>query len=148
MLANVREAAQLMAVTVHVLTARNRNEIDNGFADIARRQVDGLLVMSDPIVISERARLVALAARHSIPAIYQTRELPVAGGLMSYGSNISGLYHQLSTIAGRVLKGVKPTDIPVEQPTKYELVINLKAAKSIGLAIAPSLLARAHEVIE
>jgi len=99
MLANVREAAQLMAVTVHVLTARNRNEIDNGFADIARRQVDGLLVMSDPIVISERARLVALAARHSIPAIYQTRELPVAGGLMSYGSNISGLYHQLGTLS-------------------------------------------------
>ena len=145
---NVREAAQLMAVTVHVLTARNRNEIDNAFADIARRQVDGLLVMSDPIVISERDRLVALAARHSIPAIYQTRELPVAGGLMSYGSNISALYHQLGTIAGRVLKGAKPTDIPVEQPTKYELVINLKTAKSIGLAVGPSLLARAHEVIE
>jgi putative tryptophan/tyrosine transport system substrate-binding protein len=145
---NVREAAQLLGVTVHVLTARNGNEFDTVFAAIAQRHVDGLLVISDPIVISERDRLVALAARHSIPAIYQTRELPAAGGLMSYGASTSALYHQLGAIAGRVLNGVKPADIPVEQPTKYELVINLKTAKSIGISVSPSLLARAHEVIE
>ena len=88
-----------MAVTVHVLTARNRNEIDNGFADIARRQVDGLLVMSDPIVISERARLVALAARHSIQPSIKLVNCRWPEELMSYGSNISGLYHQLGTLS-------------------------------------------------
>jgi putative ABC transport system substrate-binding protein len=145
---NVREAAQLMAVAVHVLTARNGNEIDTAFSALAQHRVEGLLVMSDPLVISERDRLVALAARHSIPAIYQNRELPAAGGLMGYGTDISALYHQLGAIAGRVLKDAKPADIPVELPTRYELVINLKAAKALGLTVPDRLLARADEVIE
>jgi putative tryptophan/tyrosine transport system substrate-binding protein len=145
---NVREAAQLIAVAVRVLTARNGNEIDTAFAALAQRRVDGLLVMSDPVFFGEPDRLVALAARHSIPAIYQARELPAAGGLMSYGTSVSAVYHQLGVIAARVLKGGKPADIPVEQPTKFELVVNLKAAKGLSLEIPPMLLARADEVIE
>jgi putative tryptophan/tyrosine transport system substrate-binding protein len=145
---NVREAAQLMAVAVQVLTARNGNEIDTAFAALTRRPIDGLLVMSDPVLFSERDRLVALAARHSIPAIYQNREMAAAGGLMSYGSSVSSVYHRLGAITARVLKGGKPADIPVEQPTKYELVINLKTAQALGLDLPPTLLARADEVIE
>jgi putative tryptophan/tyrosine transport system substrate-binding protein len=145
---NVREAAQLMAVVVQALTARNGNEMDTAFAALARRRVDGLLVMSDPVLFSERDRLVALAARHSIPAIYQNREMAAAGGLMSYGTAVSAVYHRLGAMAGRVLKGGKPADIPVEQPTKYELVINLKTAQALGLDLPPTLLARADEVIE
>jgi putative ABC transport system substrate-binding protein len=144
----VRKAAQLLGVADQILTARNGNEIDIAFAALARRRVDGLLVMSDPVLFSERERLVALAARHSIPAIYQNREMAAAGGLMSYGTGISAVYHRLGAIAGRILKGGKPADIPVEQPTKYELVINLKTAKALGLEIPPTLLARADEVIE
>ena len=145
---NVREAAQLMAVSVHVLTARNGNEIDTAFSALAQRRVDGLLVMSDPLVISEADRLVALATRHSIPAIHLNRVLPAAGGLMSYGTNPSAVYRQIGAIAGRVLKGGKPADIPVELPTKYELVLNLKTAKALGIDIPPTLLARADEVID
>jgi ABC-type uncharacterized transport system substrate-binding protein len=144
----MREAAQSMGLQVHLLTGRNGSELDTAFATLAQRRVDGLLVMSDPLMISERDRLVALAARHAIPAIYQNRELPAAGGLMSYGTSLPGVYRQLGLIAGRILKGGKPADIPVEQPTKFELVVNLKTAKALGLEVPPTLLARADEVIE
>ena len=137
-----------MGLQVHVLTGRNGNELDTAFATLAQRRIDGLLVMSDPLMISERDRLVALAARHAIPAIYQNRELPAVGGLMGYGTSFQGVYHQLGVIAARILKGAKPADIPVEQPTRIELVINLKIAKALGLEIPPTLLARADEVIE
>jgi putative ABC transport system substrate-binding protein len=144
----VREAAQSMGIAVHVLAGRNGSEFDTAFAALAQRRVDGLLVMSDPLMIVERDRLVALVARQAIPAIYQNRELPAAGGLMSYGTSFLGVYRQIGVIVGKILKGGKPADIPVEQPTKYELVINLKAAKAIGLEVPPTLLARADEVIE
>ncbi len=145
-----REAAQAMGLAVHVLTGRNGNEFDTAFDTLTQRRVDGLLVMSDPVMIAERDRLVALAARHAIPAIYQQRELPAAGGLMGYGtlSSLPVVYRQLGVIAGRVLKGGKPADIPVEQPTRFELVVNLKTAKMLGLNMPTSLLLRADEVIE
>jgi ABC-type uncharacterized transport system substrate-binding protein len=143
-----RDVAQSMGLGVHVLTGRNGNEFDNALATFAERRVDGLLVMSDPLMISERNLLVALAARHAVPAIYQNRELPTAGGLMSYGTSLSIVYRQLGVIAGRILKGGKPADIPVEQPTKFELVVNLKTAKTLGLNMPTSLLLRADEVIE
>jgi putative ABC transport system substrate-binding protein len=143
-----RDVAQSMGLAVHVLTGRNGKEFDNAFATLTERRVDGLLVMSDPLMISERDRLVALAARHAVPAIYQNRELPAAGGLMSYGTSLSVVYRQLGVIAGRILKGGKPADIPVEQPTKFELVVNLKTAKTLGLNMPTSLLLRADEVIE
>jgi putative ABC transport system substrate-binding protein len=144
----MQEAARSMGVAVHVLTARNGTELDMAFAALAQRRVDGLLVMSDPLVISERDRLASLAARHAIPTIYQNRELPAVGGLMSYGTSLPGVYRQLGVIAGRILKGAKPADIPVEQPTRFEFVINLTTAKALGLAVPPNLLARADEVIE
>ena len=143
-----RDVAQSMGLAVHVLTGRNGREFDNAFATLTERRVDGLLVMSDPLMISERDLLVALAARHAVPAIYQNRELPAAGGLMSYGTSLSVVYRQLGVIAGRILKGGKPADIPVEQPTKFELVVNLKTAKTLGLNMPTSLLLRADEVIE
>jgi ABC-type uncharacterized transport system substrate-binding protein len=144
----VREAAQSMGLQVQVLTGRNGSELDTAFATLAQRRIDGLLVVSDPLMISERDRLVALAARHAIPAIYQNRELPTAGGLMSYGTSFLGVYRQLGVIAARILKGAKPADIPVEQPTRIELVINLKTARALGLTVPPTLLARADEVME
>ena len=143
-----RDVAQSVGLAVHVMTGRKGREFDNAFATLTERRVDGLLVMSDPLMISERDRLVALAARHAVPAIYQNRELPAAGGLMSYGTSLSVVYRQLGVIAGRILKGGKPADIPVEQPTKFELVVNLKTAKTLGLNMPTSLLLRADEVIE
>jgi ABC-type uncharacterized transport system substrate-binding protein len=144
----VREAAQSMGLQVHVLTGRNGSELDTAFATLAQRRIDGLLVMSDPLFISERHRLVALAARHAIPAIYQNRELPAAGGLMGYGTSFLAIYRQLGVFTARILKGGKPADIPIEQPTRFELVINLKTAKTLGLDVPPTLLLRADEVIE
>jgi putative ABC transport system substrate-binding protein len=143
-----REAAQSMGLAVHVLTARNASEFGTAFATLTQHRVDGLIALADPLYVSERDRLVALAARHAVPAIYPLREFAAAGGLVSYGTSLPVVYRQLGVIAGRILKGGKPADIPVEQPTKFELVINLKTAKTLGLTFPISLLGRADEVIE
>jgi putative tryptophan/tyrosine transport system substrate-binding protein len=124
------------------------NEFDASFAALSRLQVAAVVVANDPFFTAHRDQLVALAARHAIPAIYSQREFPDAGGLLSYGTHIPDLYRQVGLYAGKMLKGEKPADLPVMQPTKFELVINLKAAKALALAVPPTLLALADEVIQ
>jgi putative tryptophan/tyrosine transport system substrate-binding protein len=142
------EAAKIKGVTLQIVKAENEGEIDAAFASLAEQRVGALVIAADPIFFIQRARLVALAARYKIPTIYFTRALAVSGGLMSYGPSLASIYHQLGTYTGKILKGAKPADVPVEQPTKFEFIINLKTAKALGLSIPPALLAQADEVIE
>ena len=145
---DVREAARTKGLQLAILKASTESEIDAAFAALARLQAGGLVIGADAFFISRREQFVALAARHAVPAIQHLREFPVAGGLISYGPSLTGVYRQLGIYAGKILKGAKPSDLPVEQPTRFELVINLKTAKALGLTIPPLILARADEVIE
>ncbi len=145
---DAREAARTKGLQLAILKASTESEIDAAFAALARLQAGGLVIGADAFFISRREQFVALAARHAVPAIQHLREFPVAGGLISYGPSLTGVYRQLGIYAGKILKGAKPSDLPVEQPTRFELVINLKTAKALGLTIPPLILARADEVIE
>jgi putative ABC transport system substrate-binding protein len=141
-------AARSLGVQLQLLEARGPNEFDGAFAAMAKERVGALLVLSDAIFNSHRTRLADLAARSRLPAAYAVRESVEAGGLMSYGPSFLDLYRRSAAYVDKILKGAKPADLPVEQPTTFELVINLKTAKALGLTIPQSLLQRADQVIE
>jgi putative tryptophan/tyrosine transport system substrate-binding protein len=144
----MQEAARVRGVKLEVLKAATESEIETAFASLARLKADALVQQADPFFLNRRDQFALLAARHSIPAIYEARQFAEAGGLMSYGANFPDMYRQIGTYAGRILKGEKPADLPVMRPTKLDLVINLTAAKAIGLSIPESFLLRADQVIE
>jgi putative ABC transport system substrate-binding protein len=140
--------ARTKGLQLHVLKAADANEIAIAFASLAALQVGALIQQADPFFIQRRNQLALLAARYAVPAIYEGCQFAEAGGLMSYGISISDMYHQLGVYSGRILKGEKPSDLPVMQPTQFQLVVNLNAAKVIGLTIPESFLLRADELIE
>jgi len=147
-LPEIQTAANALGASLEVLTASTEDELDTAFTTMVRQRVDALVVKPDPFFIYRHERLVALAARHAIPAIYPLRVFVETGGLMSYSTNFVELYEQIGIYTGRILKGAKPTDLPVQQSIKFELVINLRIAKALGLTVPSSLLARADEVID
>jgi putative ABC transport system substrate-binding protein len=147
-LRELQEAAAGLAQPLHIERASTEEEIDKAFAMAGEQAVAALLIVSDPLFARRRKQLVALAACYKLPAIYNSREFVEDGGLMTYGPDFADGYRLAGNYVGKILKGAKPADLPVMQPTKFELVINLKAARALGLAVPPSLLAIADEVIE
>ncbi len=145
---DIRAAARAMGQEILILNARTERDFDTAFAMLINERAGALVVGDDPIFINQRERLVGLAARHSVPAIYGRREFAAAGGLMSYGGSTIDQYRQAGLYIGQILKGAKPGELPVLQPTKFDLVINLKTAKALGLTVQDKLIALADEVIE
>jgi putative ABC transport system substrate-binding protein len=148
MIRDVQQAALAKGVQLPILKAATDSEIDAAFASLTQRRADALVIGNDPFFDSRREQIVALASRHAVPAIYGWRDFPISGGLISYGPSLTAAYRQVGTYAGKILNGAKPADLPVQQPTKFELVINLKTAKALGLTVSQTLLATANEVIE
>jgi putative tryptophan/tyrosine transport system substrate-binding protein len=144
----IEAAAHTLGMRVTVLKASSEAELDTAIAELVRQRLGGLMIGADPLFISQREQIIALAAKHLIPTIYGWRDFVASGGLMSYGANLAGAYRQAGAYTGRILNGAKPADLPVEQPIKFELVLNLKTARALGLNVPPSILARADEVIE
>jgi putative ABC transport system substrate-binding protein len=144
----IQEAAAAQGTAIHIVRASLEADFDSAFAALVKAGVRGLVVAADPFFEDRRGALVAFAARDSLPAIYDTRDYPEAGGLVSYGADFGVAYHEVGAYAGRILGGAKPADLPVVQLTSIELVINLRTAKALGLAVPQSILARADEVIE
>jgi putative tryptophan/tyrosine transport system substrate-binding protein len=141
-------AARALGVRLEIVEARGPTDIDRAFSKVTRARAGALTVLPSAMLFTERRRLVDLAAKNRLPAVYVQREFVEAGGLMAYGPNLADLFRRAATYVDKILKGAKPGDLPVEQPTKFDLVINLKTAKALGLTIPPSLLGRADEVIQ
>ena len=148
LLKDVEAAVRALGLQFTALRAATAPEIDDAFTNMTQFTGAALIVAADPFLIAYRDHVVALAAHHEIPAIYSVRNFAVAGGVMSYGTDFADSYRQAGIYTGRIARGEKPADLPVQQSTKFELVINLKAAKALGLTVPPTLLARADEVIE
>jgi putative ABC transport system substrate-binding protein len=145
---DIKAAARSVGQQIHLLTASTIREIDAAFTRLAEMRTDALLIATDPFFFTRAAQLVVLSARHAMPTLYHRREFVAIGGLISYGSTTEEIYHLLGVYAGRILKGEKPGDLPIQLPTKFELVINLSTAKALGLQVPDKLLATADEVIE
>jgi putative ABC transport system substrate-binding protein len=148
MIRDVQKAANAKGVQLSILKAGTESEIDAAFATLVQMQAGGLVVGTDALFGIRREQLEALASRHAVPAIFWRREFAVEGGLISYGSSLTGTLREIGIYVGKILKGAKPADLPVQQPTKFELVVNPKTARELGLTVPPSILARADEVIE
>jgi putative ABC transport system substrate-binding protein len=146
--ANLQSAARMLGFQLYIVQAQTERGLDDAFADLVQRQIGGLVIITDVFFNSRSEQLAALSVRHAVPAIYQYREFAAAGGLMSYGSSIADMYRIVGTYVGRILKGEKAADLPVQQSTKMELIINLKTARALGLTVPLPLLGRADEVIE
>jgi putative ABC transport system substrate-binding protein len=142
------EAAEMLGVQISIQNAGPEHPLEAAFERLAERRVEALVVTADPFFNFRRSQVIALAARYAMPAIYQWRDFVADGGLMSYGPSIADAYYQSGVYAGRIIKGASPTDLPVIQPTKFELVINRKTAKSLGIEVSPAMLTRATELIE
>jgi putative tryptophan/tyrosine transport system substrate-binding protein len=147
-LKDVHEAAGILGLQIHVLNARTASEIDAAFAALGRERIDALLVTGDPFLYDRRVQIVTLAARDRMPACYGSRENVEVGGMMGYGTNLADAWRQVGIYTGSILKGAKPSDLPVMQSTKFEFLINLSTARALGLEVPPMLLARTDEVIE
>jgi putative ABC transport system substrate-binding protein len=148
LLKEVDAAARAFGLQIQVVNVSTSQDIDAAFAAFAQKRPDAVFIGGGPLFVSRRVQLVLLAARHSLPASYGSREYAESGGLMSYGTSLPGAYHQAGVYAGRILRGAKPADLPVTQATKFELVINHAVARILGLTVPASLLATAEEVIE
>jgi putative tryptophan/tyrosine transport system substrate-binding protein len=145
---DLQAAARTLGLQLHVLHASSERDFEIVFATLAQMRAGALVIGNDPFFNSRSERLAALSIRHGMPAIFQNREFAAAGGLMSYGTNLAATYRQVGIYTGRILKGEKPADMPVQQPTKFELIINLKTARALGIAVPLPLIGRADEVIE
>jgi putative tryptophan/tyrosine transport system substrate-binding protein len=145
---DLQAAARSLGLTIHVVQASTDRDLERIFPSLVQSQAGGLVISSDSFFFTRCEQLATLAVRHAMPAIFGFREFPVAGGLMSYGGNIADAHRWLGVYAGRILKGEKPADLPVQQATKIDLIINVKTAQALGLSVPPALLLRADEVIE
>jgi putative ABC transport system substrate-binding protein len=148
MIRDVQDAARAKGLQLTILKAGSEGEIDAAFASLVQLHAGALLVGSDPFFVGRRGQLVELASRHAVPAMYEMRAFAASGGLISYGTSLTGTFRLAGNYAGKILKGAEPADLPVQQPTRFELVVNLKTAQALGLTVPPSILARADEVIE